>query len=57
MFDNIAKYYDFLNRFLSLGIDTIWRKKAINLLKEDNPQFVLDVATGTADLALEIEKH
>lgn len=56
MFDNIAKYYDFLNRFLSLGIDTIWRKKAVRVLKEDNPQLVLDVATGTADLALEIER-
>lgn len=56
MFNNIAKYYDFLNRFLSLGIDTIWRKKAVQLLKEDNPKIVLDVATGTADLALEVHR-
>ncbi len=56
MFDNIAKYYDFLNRFLSLGIDTIWRKRAIELLINDKPKFVLDVATGTADLALEVNK-
>lgn len=53
MFDNIAYRYDFLNRFLSLGIDTIWRKKTINELKEIQPKKILDVATGTADLAIE----
>jgi demethylmenaquinone methyltransferase/2-methoxy-6-polyprenyl-1,4-benzoquinol methylase len=53
MFNRIAPYYDFLNRLLSLGIDTIWRKKAIRLLKEDQPKKILDVATGTADLAIE----
>ncbi len=57
MFDTIAPYYDFLNRFLSLGIDTIWRKKAINKLKPYAPQRILDVATGTADLAIEIAKQ
>lgn len=57
MFDNVAKRYDFLNRFLSLGIDVIWRKKAIAYLKDDKPQMILDVATGTADLALEINKQ
>ena len=57
MFDNIAPYYDFLNRFLSLGIDTIWRKKAISYLKEQNPKMVLDVATGTGDLAIEIARQ
>ena len=57
MFDTIAPYYDFLNRFLSLGIDTIWRKKAINVLKPFAPQKILDVATGTADLAIEIAKQ
>ena len=56
MFDNIAPYYDFLNRFLSLGIDTIWRTKAINTLKESDPKIILDVATGTADVALEITR-
>lgn len=54
MFDNIAPYYDLLNRVLSLGIDTIWRKKAINQIKADQPKVILDVATGTADVALEI---
>ncbi len=57
MFNGIAPYYDFLNRLLSLGIDTIWRKKAINQLREDRPQQVLDVATGTADVALELARR
>ncbi|QEC68731.1 bifunctional demethylmenaquinone methyltransferase/2-methoxy-6-polyprenyl-1,4-benzoquinol methylase UbiE [Panacibacter ginsenosidivorans] len=52
MFDNIAKRYDFLNRLLSGGIDISWRKKAIAQLKELRPKTVLDVATGTADVAL-----
>ncbi len=53
MFDNIAPWYDFLNHFLSLGIDISWRKKAIANLKNARPKNILDVATGTADLALE----
>ncbi len=53
MFNNISKTYDFLNHFLSLGIDIIWRKKAINELKKDQPQLILDVATGTGDFAFE----
>jgi len=53
MFDSISPRYDLLNRVLSLGIDTIWRREAINLLKADKPQRILDVATGTADLAIE----
>jgi demethylmenaquinone methyltransferase / 2-methoxy-6-polyprenyl-1,4-benzoquinol methylase len=52
MFDNIAYRYDFLNRFLSAGIDVQWRKKAIKQLKGVNPRIILDVATGTADVAL-----
>jgi len=52
MFDSIAFRYDFLNRFLSFGIDVRWRKKAIRQLKELHPQTVLDVATGTADVAI-----
>jgi len=52
MFDKIAFRYDFLNRFLSAGIDVSWRKKAIKELKSLQPQQVLDVATGTADVAL-----
>ena len=56
MFDNIATNYDFLNRFLSMGIDVLWRKKLISKIKFSNPKLVLDVATGTADVALEINK-
>ncbi len=57
MFDNIAPYYDFLNHFLSLGIDIRWRKKAIAEIKALNPAYILDVATGTGDVALEINKQ
>jgi len=53
LFDRIAPHYDFLNHFLSLGFDIRWRKKAVRLLREYKPRIVLDVATGTADLALE----
>src|SRR6202012_3786258 len=53
MFNNISKTYDFLNHFLSLGIDIIWRKKAINELKKDQPKIILDVATGNGDFAFE----
>lgn len=52
MFNDIAYRYDFLNRFLSAGIDVSWRKKALKQLKDLNPQNILDVATGTADVAL-----
>ena len=52
MFDDIAVKYDFLNRFLSAGIDIGWRKKAIRQLKELHPKKILDVATGTADVAI-----
>ncbi len=57
MFDNISHYYDFLNHFLSLGIDRGWRRKAIGLLRPLAPQRVLDVATGTADLAIEAHRQ
>lgn len=53
MFDRIAPYYDLLNRVLSAGIDTIWRKKAIRMLAANSPNEILDIATGTADLAIE----
>lgn len=52
MFDNISPKYDFLNHFLSLGIDIYWRKRAIKLLKSHNPSHILDVATGTGDFAI-----
>jgi len=52
MFDKIAFRYDFLNHFLSVGNDTSWRRKALKLLKSDNPRQILDVATGTGDFAV-----
>ena len=52
MFDSIAKRYDFLNRFLSLGIDKGWRKKAIANFEGKKMNHLLDIATGTADMAL-----
>jgi demethylmenaquinone methyltransferase/2-methoxy-6-polyprenyl-1,4-benzoquinol methylase len=55
MFDQIAGRYDFLNRFLSAGIDISWRKNMLKLLKPSKPQIMLDVATGTADVAIMAE--
>lgn len=52
MFNSIAHRYDFLNRFLSVGIDIWWRKKAIRQLQQLSPKNVLDVATGTGDVAI-----
>lgn len=53
MFDSISGRYDRLNHLLSLGIDKIWRRKAIKQLSLNNPQSILDIATGTADFAIE----
>jgi demethylmenaquinone methyltransferase / 2-methoxy-6-polyprenyl-1,4-benzoquinol methylase len=53
MFNSISGRYDFLNHFLSLGIDIRWRKRAIRLLANHEPKIILDVATGTGDLAIE----
>ena len=54
MFDNVAANYDFLNRLLSFRIDVLWRKKVIKMLKPYQPKHILDLATGTADLAIEL---
>lgn len=53
MFDNISRRYDFLNHFLSLGIDILWRKRAIKMLRDHQPKEILDIATGTGDFAIE----
>ncbi len=53
MFNNISGKYDLLNRVLSGGIDIIWRKKAIGELKKDAPKYILDIATGTGDFAIQ----
>ena len=56
MFDNISHRYDLLNHMLSFGIDRIWRRKAINLLKSKHPRQILDIATGTGDFAIQAMK-
>lgn len=56
MFDDISPQYDFLNRFLSFGIDIYWRKKFIKKLSVQNGHTILDVACGTGDIGLEILK-
>lgn len=53
MFDNIAPKYDFLNHFLSFGIDKKWRRRAIRILMQHSVSNILDVATGTGDFAIE----
>ncbi len=57
MFDNIAANYDFLNHFLSLGIDKIWRRKMIKEVGMVQPKLILDVATGTGDVAINTLKQ
>lgn len=56
MFDHIAPKYDFLNHFLSLGIDRLWRKTAIRILSGYKSDYILDVATGTGDFAIAASK-
>lgn len=56
MFDNIAPKYDLLNHALSMKIDVLWRNNLVKMMKEDAPKEVLDVATGTGDLAIAVEK-
>jgi demethylmenaquinone methyltransferase/2-methoxy-6-polyprenyl-1,4-benzoquinol methylase len=56
MFDAISKNYDGLNRVISLGIDIKWRKKVVKIVGKNNPKQILDIATGTGDLALMMAK-
>lgn len=56
MFDNISGKYDFLNHFLSMGIDIQWRKKVLKIVKKEQPKTILDIATGTGDLAILLSK-
>jgi demethylmenaquinone methyltransferase / 2-methoxy-6-polyprenyl-1,4-benzoquinol methylase len=56
MFNDIAYRYDFLNHFMSMGIDIQWRKKALRQLKDLHPKKMLDVATGTGDFAIMAHK-
>lgn len=57
MFDSIAPRYDFLNHFLSLGIDRGWRSKMVKVIKADDPHSLLDVATGTADMVIALKRE
>lgn len=57
MFDNIARRYDMLNHLLSLGIDVYWRKQTVEAIAPWKPRKILDVATGTADLAIEAARR
>lgn len=52
MFDTISENYDGLNRVISFGIDVKWRKKVVAIVGENNPKQILDIATGTGDLAI-----
>jgi len=57
MFDTISDNYDGLNRMISFGIDVKWRKKVVQLVTNCQPKRVLDIATGTGDLAINIAKN
>ena len=56
MFDSIAPAYDFMNRCMTMGIDKLWRRKAVKIVGKMRPQHLLDVATGTGDLAIQLCK-
>lgn len=56
MFNEIAFKYDFLNHFLSLGIDKLWRRRVVKMVKKSNPKSILDIAAGTGDLSLSLAK-
>ncbi|MDE6225740.1 MAG: class I SAM-dependent methyltransferase, partial [Muribaculaceae bacterium] len=54
MFDSIAPAYDFMNRAMTFGVDKWWRSVAVNMICKSNPATILDIATGTADLAIKL---
>lgn len=56
MFDSIAPAYDFMNRAMTLGIDKWWRAKAVRMLRKEHPCRILDIATGTGDLAIKLAR-
>ncbi len=56
MFDNISKEYDGLNRVISFGIDIKWRNRVVDIVAKTNPENILDIATGTGDLAISLSK-
>jgi demethylmenaquinone methyltransferase/2-methoxy-6-polyprenyl-1,4-benzoquinol methylase len=56
MFDGISKSYDLLNRIITLGLDILWRKRVVNILKKEAHDKILDIATGTGDLVIALAK-
>lgn len=56
MFDSIAPAYDFMNRAMTFGVDKLWRRKAVRMLEKKRPRTILDLATGTGDLAIALAK-
>ena len=56
MFNSIAPAYDFMNRAMTFGIDRVWRKVAVKILRSSHPSHILDVATGTGDLAIQMHE-
>jgi len=56
MFDKVSSNYDFLNRLLTFGIDVSWRKKVVKMVADQKAKMVLDIATGTGDLAIMLAK-
>merc|ERR1711935_422715 len=56
MFDTISNEYDDLNRLISFGIDIKWRKKVVQIISKKKPKNILDIATGTGDLAINLTK-
>ena len=56
MFDSIAPAYDFMNRAMTMGIDKLWRRRAVNMVAASYPGSILDVATGTGDLAIQLAR-
>ena len=57
MFDNIAPTYDRLNHILSLSIDRVWRRRVMRIVRRAHPRQILDLATGTGDLAILMAKR
>ena len=57
MFDNIAPKYDLLNHTLSMNIARIWRRRVVRIVRRSRPHRILDVATGTGDLAIEMARR
>ena len=56
MFNGISSNYDILNKIITLGVDTIWRKRVVSLVKKNKHDSILDIATGTGDLVLALAK-